>query len=137
MAPEKIQSMGPVARRRRELFVPTVTLEAGSPVPLCEQLRAQLVAAVRRHGRAGARLPSTRLLARMLRVSRNTILAAYEELAADGLIEGRPGSGMVIAARPRGAMSDFDPLRALRDAQYPNRTVAFEDPDGSSVYLIY
>jgi hypothetical protein len=63
--------------------------------------------------------------------------ARLEELAAEGLIEGRPGSGMVIASRPPGAMSAFDPRRALRDAQYPSRTVAFEDPDGSALYLIY
>jgi DNA-binding transcriptional regulator YhcF (GntR family) len=33
----------------------------------------------------GTRLPSTRLLARTLGVSRNTVLTAYEELAAPGL----------------------------------------------------
>ena len=129
--------MEPVAERTGELFVPSVTLDRTSTIAMCEQLRTQLAAAIRREGRAGARLPSTRLLARMLRVSRNTILTAYEELAADGLIEGRPGSGMVIASRPPGAMSAFDPQRALRDAQYPSRTVTFEDPDGSPLYLIY
>ena len=136
MAPGKIHSQEPVAERRRELFVPAVTLDRVSTISLWEQLHAQLAAAIRRDGRAGARVPSTRLLERMLRVSRNTVLTAYEELAAEGLIEGRPGSGMVIAAQPRGAIS-FDPMRALREAQYPSRTVAFEGPDGAALYLIY
>jgi GntR family transcriptional regulator/MocR family aminotransferase len=134
VSPAKIHSKGPVAR---DLFVPAVGLDRASTIPLCEQLRTQLAVALRRDGRAGARLPSTRMLARMLGVSRNTILTAYEELAAEGLIEGRPGSGMIIAAKPAGAMSLFDPARALSEAQYPSRTIAFEDPDGSPLYLRY
>jgi DNA-binding transcriptional regulator YhcF (GntR family) len=137
VALSKIQSRGPVRLRPRGLFLPALALDRRSTTPLHEQVRAQLAAAVRCEGRSGARLPSTRLLARMLRVSRNTILSAYEELAAEGLIEGHPRSGMVIAQRSRGAMAQFDPVRVLREAQFPQRTVAFRDPDGSLLFLIY
>ena len=41
----------------------------------------------------GQRLPSTRSLAERLRIARNTVLNAYEELAAEGLVEARIGSG--------------------------------------------
>jgi GntR family transcriptional regulator/MocR family aminotransferase len=41
----------------------------------------------------GIPLPPTRRLATALGVSRNTVLFAYEELAADGLVNGRTGSG--------------------------------------------
>lgn len=105
-------------------------------MPLYEQLRTQFAAAIRRAGRPGARLPSTRLLARMLRVSRNTILTVYEELAAEGLIEGRAGSGMVVVHQPR-AMNHADPARLLRESQFPARTIQIEDPDGSALLLIY
>src|SRR4051794_26173928 len=43
------------------------------------------------------RLPATRSLARELDLSRNTVLAAYEQLAAEGFIEGRIGSGCYVA----------------------------------------
>lgn len=45
----------------------------------------------------GARLPATRELARDLGLSRNTVLAAYEQLGAEGFIEGRVGSGSYVA----------------------------------------
>ncbi|WP_296559010.1 PLP-dependent aminotransferase family protein [Rudaea sp.] len=47
---------------------------------------------------AHSRLPATRVLARDLDLSRNTVLAAYEQLAAEGFIEGRVGSGCYVAA---------------------------------------
>ncbi len=53
---------------------------------------------------AGARLPSTRQLARELALSRNTVQAAYDQLRAEGFIAARPGSGHVVrelGLRPR------------------------------------
>jgi DNA-binding GntR family transcriptional regulator len=137
MAPGKSQSRSPVRGRGRGLFLPPLALDRVSDTPLYAQIHAQIAAAVGGGLHAGARLPSTRLLARMLGVSRNTIVTAYDELAADGVIEGRAGSGMVIAGRLCGPMSGFDPQRLLREAQYPSRTLAFEDPDGSALYLSY
>ena len=40
-----------------------------------------------------AKLPATRGLAKQLGVGRNTILAAYDQLLAEGFVETRPGSG--------------------------------------------
>jgi len=48
--------------------------------------------------RAGARLPATRLLGRELGLSRNTVLAAYDQLASEGFIELRHRSGAFVAA---------------------------------------
>jgi DNA-binding GntR family transcriptional regulator len=74
----------------------------------------------------------------MLRLSRNTVVTAYEALVADGVIEGRIGSRMLIADRRAPAAAPrFDPQRVMRDAMYPARTVAVEDPDGSSIYIVY
>lgn len=44
----------------------------------------------------GEKLPSTRLLAQNLGVSRNTVERAYEQLAAEGYIEAKPCSGYRI-----------------------------------------
>lgn len=46
----------------------------------------------------GTKLPSTRNLADELKVSRNTIVQAYEQLMAEGYLEGRLGWGTFIAA---------------------------------------
>lgn len=46
----------------------------------------------------GARLPSTRVLARELGVSRNTVLYAYHQLLAEGYAVGHTGSGTYIAS---------------------------------------
>lgn len=47
----------------------------------------------------GLRLPSTRALAEQLGVRRNVIVAAYEQLLSDGLIDARHGAGTYVAAR--------------------------------------
>ena len=48
----------------------------------------------------GTRLPSERELARHLVVSRSTVVAAYDALRADGLLESRRGSGTRVAQLP-------------------------------------
>lgn len=46
---------------------------------------------------AGARLPSTRALAEQYGLSRGTVNVVYDMLRAQGYVEGRPGSGTVVA----------------------------------------
>jgi GntR family transcriptional regulator/MocR family aminotransferase len=121
--------------RERDLFLPSIILDRASSTPLHQQVRRQIAGAVRRCT-PGARLPSTRALARLLGVSRNTVLAAYDDLAADGLIQGRRGAGMLVTGAQRGA-SAFDPRRVMREAQYPARTLSFLDLDGTPFYLVY
>ena len=73
---------------------------------LAEPIYLQLAAALReaiRTGRVavGARLPSERLFAESLRVSRTTVTSAYQELKAAGLLRGYVGRGaIVITADP-------------------------------------
>ena len=124
-------------KRHRQLFVPTIVLDRASSTPLNRQVCTQIAGAIRSGTEDGARLPSTRLLARLLGVSRNTVLAAYDELVANGLLEGRRGAAMLITAGKRTAPAMFDLTGVLRDAQYPARTVSFEDLDGTSLYLTY
>ncbi|HEX8272930.1 MAG TPA: PLP-dependent aminotransferase family protein [Longimicrobiaceae bacterium] len=50
--------------------------------------------------RAGQRVPSTRVLASELEVSRFPVLAAYEQLLHEGYLEGRVGSGTFVRAAP-------------------------------------
>jgi DNA-binding transcriptional MocR family regulator len=46
----------------------------------------------------GAKLPSIRALASSMRVSKSTVVDAYDRLAAEGVIRSRPGSGFYVAA---------------------------------------
>ena len=59
-----------------------------------EELRSAILA-----GRLqpGARLPATRDLAREYALSRGTIVAAFEQLASEGYVEGRTGSGTYVS----------------------------------------
>src|SRR4051795_5065174 len=50
---------------------------------------------------AGARLPGTRTLARDLGVSRIVVLAAYEQLTAEGYIDAHVGAGSRVAVQGR------------------------------------
>ena len=47
---------------------------------------------------SGARLPSTRDLARSLSVSRNTVTSAFDQLVAEGYLESRVGDGTYVSS---------------------------------------
>ncbi len=77
----------------------------------------------------GGRIPPSRTLARELGVSRNTVVSAYEQLRAEGYLEGRVGAGSYVVAtaapRRRAAKPPEGPLapssryvrRARREAE--------------------
>jgi len=62
---------------------------------LAQQLRRAILEG---RVRPGARLPSTRALAESLGCSRALVAAVYEELAAEGYLEARRGSGTYVAS---------------------------------------
>jgi len=61
---------------------------------------------------AGERMPSTRELAASLHVSRATVAAAYDQLVAEGYLDGRRGSGTFVSRE----LPDRHPPPALRGA---------------------
>jgi GntR family transcriptional regulator/MocR family aminotransferase len=53
---------------------------------------------------SGTRLPASRDLAAALGVSRNSVVRAYDQLFAEGFIEGRVGDGTYVAQLPQTAL---------------------------------
>ncbi|RLU10782.1 GntR family transcriptional regulator [Pseudomonas prosekii] len=53
---------------------------------------------------SGTRLPATRDLAAALSISRNSVVRAYDQLYAEGFIEGRVGDGTYVAQLPQTAL---------------------------------
>lgn len=90
--------------------------QALPPRALYRRLAAAIGAAIG-DGRLplGVRLPSERSLAGQLGVSRRTVIAAYELLGRDGLVEARRGAGH-YARRPRGARPTPFPVGAAGEA---------------------
>jgi GntR family transcriptional regulator/MocR family aminotransferase len=90
-----------------------ITLDRARAEPLAVQL-ADAVRSAAAGGtlRVGDRLPSTRVLAARLGVSRTVTAAAYEQLHAEGWLAGRHGSGTYVAATPHGPGHDPGRRRA-------------------------
>ncbi|MGQ2998302.1 PLP-dependent aminotransferase family protein [Variovorax sp.] len=93
-------------------------------LPLQARLRAAVVQAILEdHLSAGASLPSSRELAVLLGLSRNTVTSAYLQLIDEGFLEARPRSGVFVArnARPPAA-APAEPLvgRSGQSGQPPD-----------------
>jgi GntR family transcriptional regulator / MocR family aminotransferase len=111
--------MPPRARRGRIL---AVAIDQKSGQPLYRQIYGHVRQCIL-DGRLapGSRLPSTRQLAADLRVSRSTAVQAYEQLRAEGYIEGLGGA----ETRVSGALPDSFVRTGAREADHsvPLRSV--------------
>ena len=78
--------------------IPRFVLSAKSPEPLHSQIYRRIREAVLTGILpSNTRLPSTRILAENLGISRTTVLTAYNQLLSEGYVECRVGSGTRIA----------------------------------------
>jgi GntR family transcriptional regulator/MocR family aminotransferase len=99
-----------------------------SPVPLSRQLVQRLRHAIRSGSLAeGSRLLPTREFASRLGVSRNTVVAAVDQLIAEGYLVARVGSGTFVA-RGIGASA---PPREIPARALPRPAQRFLDVSGS------
>jgi GntR family transcriptional regulator / MocR family aminotransferase len=69
---------------------------------------------------SGKRLPGTRALARDMNVSRTVVLAAYDQLAAEGFIEASVGSGSRVAEHHAASKSSNELPRRPNAAEVKN-----------------
>jgi GntR family transcriptional regulator/MocR family aminotransferase len=114
------------ARRRAKVtaspdILPHLPLDRRMSTPLHKQIYAGLRRAILDGSlRAGQRVPSTRVLADQLTVSRFPVLAAYEQLLHEGYLQGRVGSGTFVSA----ALPDD----ALRSSPHSSGAAAVSRP---------
>ncbi len=74
-----------------------IWLTKNSEVTVHQQLIAQISIGVAAQDlKIGEKLPSTRELARRFKIHQNTVSNAYHELAEQGWLEFRPGSGFYV-----------------------------------------
>lgn len=86
-------------RHLRAGFLPSIRLDPAAATPLRRQLYEWFRGAIA-DGRlkSGQRVPSSRSLAEELRISRVTVVSAYELLEAEGYLQTFRGAGTCIAA---------------------------------------
>lgn len=87
----------------------------------------------------GQRLPATRTLARELSVSRNVVLVAYEQLAAEGYAVARVGAGTTVASPlpdallsvtdPTGPAATSSPRRRIRLSSFARTAIEVRPDD--------
>ena len=84
-------------------FASLLTIDKTSSTPVYVQLGEQLIGLIRAGMlSAGQRLPGTRQLAMLLKLHRQTVVSAYDELLAQGWLESRAGSGTFVSIHSPG-----------------------------------
>jgi len=147
-----------MSKRVTPLKKPAITLDQNASAPLYRQLYERLRDFILAGQlEAGTRLPSTRVLASSLGVSRTTTALAYEQLLLEGYIESRVGDGTRVAClqpeqlfqESRNAQ-DLDAMdtsvtspavlarrgQLLINMPYPEEFYAIQGSRGTSLFLV-
>jgi GntR family transcriptional regulator/MocR family aminotransferase len=83
---------------------------------------------------SGTRLPASRDLATALEISRNSVVRAYDQLYAEGFIEGRVGDGTYVAQLPQASLPVEKNAKRLATA---SSTQGAELPVVPSSHVVY
>jgi DNA-binding transcriptional MocR family regulator len=120
------------------MHLPGLQIDGESSVPVYRQI-ADGVRAAAEDGRLqpGRRLPPTRDLARQLGVNRQTVVAAYEYLAAEGWVQSHTGKGTYLV-EPPGAAGQAPAATAGGDAEWSTSfSRAVEGPNVGDLLSVY
>lgn len=114
-----------------DLLVDLETPQAEAPLyqRIADSIRSDVLAG---RLRRGERVPSTRTLAKELKVNRNTVAQAYEQLTAEGFLEGRHGSGTYVAREL--PQANFNTQAANRSQQRLKRVALANSPTPPKFY---
>jgi len=101
-----------------------ITLDPSSGISLQAQIRQSIVELILNHSvLPGDKLPSSRMLSHQLKVSRNTVILAYQALVDTGYLEPRERSGYVV--------SDEAPTTRLVDTPGADQSIINLDRDAN------
>ncbi len=122
---------------KKTIVFPEIHLQRlGEMQSLRQQIERQIAYAIRNGSLPyGSRLPSSRLLARLLQVSRGTVVDAYEALLEAGTLTSRAGSGTTVASLSPSVPSLSKLKKTAVAAHFPARVCRFEDWEGTQLYL--
>src|SRR5213076_2970615 len=113
-----------VAETRSRSVSLLLTLDRRAAKPLYQQIydayRAKIL---RKELRAGELVPSTRELARDLRVSRLPVLNAYSQLLAEGYFESKVGAGTFVSTSLPGPLPSGD-VKAVGNGKRGQRPIS-------------
>lgn len=104
-------------------FKSVIVIDRHQDTPVYLQIARQMINAIQRGVLVpGVMLPGTRSMADILEVHRKTMVAAYEELDAQGWITTVPNKGTFVTSKP--PASEADPLKFTTAflASYPPQT---------------
>lgn len=114
-----------MATRTRTGTLWTLPLDPAAATPLFRQLYEGLRCGILDGTlAAGVRVPATRRLAGELGVSRNTVLNAYEQLLAEGYLEGKAGSGTYVPRTLPEELLQVRPAAPAQPAPPPRRPLS-------------
>lgn len=108
-------------------------IDRNSSKPLYEQIYSALIREILSGAlSAGDLLPATRTLSRELSVGRNTVDRAYQQLAAEGYVQPRTGSGFRVCRLPLELFEETDLLLPdIEDEDEPPAPACYDFAYGS------
>jgi GntR family transcriptional regulator / MocR family aminotransferase len=100
--------------------LPFMALDESSDVPLYRQIYEAIRLTILNGGLPSkSRLPASRALADQLGVARTTVINAYEQLLAEGYLEGKAGAGTFVAEHLPEEFLQTSSFERLEDQQNP------------------
>src|SRR5271155_664649 len=107
-----------------DLALPPRASETAAYRWLYSSLRAEILEG---RLRSGARLPATRDLARQYRLSRGTIVSAFELLKSEGYLRGTAGSGTYVSSILPDALLQVARAPGLRLSSQRRKKISVSD----------
>lgn len=100
-----------------------IKIDRNSDLAIFMQITNQLINSIQRgYLPFGTKLPGTRSLSQILEVHRNTIVAVYDELFAQGWVESIPNKGTFIMGQNEEKSITFNDFNKINLRNYPKTT---------------